>query len=121
MNKKEEFLTKDEAISQGYSLCGVKGREFQHFHTISELNEEDFKENDYVLANKEEYTLGISAEDICDMVTDHVVDSNELSDDTNGVPDLLKSNVPWEEIAEKINTVLSGHKYYFLTDINLVP
>jgi hypothetical protein len=121
MKTKEEFLTIEEAVSQGYSLCGVKGKEFQHFHTISELNEEDFEECDFVLASKEEYTLGISADDLCDMVTDHVVDSNELADDTNGVPDLLKSSVPWEEISQKINSVLVEHKYYFLTEINLVP
>jgi len=121
MIKKQEFLTQSEAIAQGYSLCGVKDKEFQHLHTISELNEVDFDTDNYVVADKEPTHLSIDGESICDMIIDSVMGSSDFDDDTDSIPDAIKEAVDWDEISEKINTALQARPYYYLTKINLIP
>jgi hypothetical protein len=121
MTQKQEFLTQSEAIAQGYSLCGIKDREFQHLSNIAELNQVDFEDNDYLVADKEPTHLGIDGESICDMVIDSVMDSSDFDDDTDSIPDAIKGALDWDEFAEKINTALQKRPYYYLTKINLLP
>lgn len=121
MTEKQEFLTQSEAIEQGYRSCGIKDKEFQHLHEISELTAEDFLLHDYLVADKNPVSPGIDGGSIKDMVTDYIMDNNEFDDDTNTIPQAIIKAVNWDEIAEKVNSEIQKHPYYYLTKINLVP
>lgn len=118
-----EQLTVKEAIEQGYTHFGREGEDFQHLYQLDSVDAryiggDDYK---YVVADKKAHYLSIDADSIWDMVQDSIMGSSEFSDDTDSIPDSLKAEVPWEEYATKINSVLQGHPYWYLTDIKLVP
>lgn len=118
-----EQLTVKEALEQGYTHFGRSGEDFQHLMQLEsvDVNGIDDDGYNYVLANPKAHHLSIDADSIWDMVQDSIMGSSEFSDDTDSIPDALKTEVPWEEYAKKINSVLQGHPYWYLTDIKLVP
>lgn len=117
-----EKMTKSEAIKKGYTRYGIEGRDFQSLNDIADMTDEDFNDprGKLVLAGTEENHVSIDADSLRDMVTDNLMDNNEFMDDTDEIPNLLKSEINWDEMAEKINAVCKKRPYWFLTDIELV-
>lgn len=121
-------LTVKEAIEQGYTHWGYDSGEFQRLGRLEDFSNSDFKDainygyGDCVLAEKQPWYLNISAGDMRDMISDHVMaQDNYKDDDYNIIPDALKEVEGWDAFAAKINAKLREHPYWNLTHIKLLP
>lgn len=116
-------LTVSQAIAQGYTLYGYADRDYQSLYNLADIQPQDFEyaPQSLVLAGSEPQYMSIDGESIWDFVQDSVLANSEICDDTDDIAALLKSEIDWEEIAQKINTALQKKPYYFLTQIKLVP
>lgn len=117
-----EQMTKSEALKAGYTMYGVDGQEFQHMNNIADMTDEDFNDprGNLLVCDNEAHYASIDGDTIYDMVQDSIMGNSEFHDDTDEIPDMLKAEINWDEIAEKVNAVCKKRPYYFLTKIQLV-
>lgn len=117
-----ETMTKSEALKAGYTMYGIDGREFQCMNNIADMTDEDFNDptGELLICDSEAHYETIDGDSIYEMVNDHIQGSSEFQDDTDEIPNLLKTEIDWEDIAEKINEACKKRPYYFLTNIRLV-
>lgn len=124
-NNQPQQLNVKEAIEQGYTHYGAQIDDFQHLFKLEEINHADFDEADprhpLVLAEKTPHFFGVSKESLVEMISDDIINSDDYADDTNAIPDDLAEQPFWDEFADKINSVLKSHPYWFLTQIKLIP
>lgn len=120
-----QTLTVKEAIEQGYTHWGMQIDDFQHLYKLEKISQADFDDANpkypIVLAEKEPHYMGMSAESLMEVVIDQIMSSEEFGDDTDTVPDALSEMKGWDEFADRINEVLKGHPYWYLTQIRLIP
>ncbi len=114
-------ITKEEALKQGYTLCGKPNEDYQHLILIQDLNEIDL-DGSLVVADKESYyTPSIDTEDLADLIAEHLESQHgsETRDDTEEVYRIVKS-LDFSKASEMINESLKDKQYYMLTKIKLV-
>ncbi len=116
-------MTISEAIKEGYTHYG---RADNGFVRIQELND-DIPTTDFnhklVLAEKQSFSPSVAdnflRELIAVQVYDHVGDSTGDDDPSFAYDEVYA--LDWSQMTAKINDILSSHKYYKLTNIQLVP
>lgn len=118
-----KIITVKEAIEQGYIYFAQGKGEFQHLHSIEDINKCDFEYGPLFVAEKDSYyTPNISPEEIAETLADIVSAQNgdETGDDTDDVYDIVK-RLDFTAAANLVNEALKNKKYYKLTDIQLIP
>ena len=116
-------LTVKEALEQGYTLAGRSDEHgYQCLYSIDAMIEDDFKDDHFVLAEKDGNSPTVDADSIAEMIINDIkCDELCFNDDTNEIDNIVKEAVDFKELAEKINVALESHKYYRLTKIKLLP
>ena len=117
-------LTVKEAIELGYSKCGQKTNDWQSLIDLEDIKDFDSKETTFYLADPKENNPCTSAEDIKELLVDHIHinHSDETGDDTDDVYDILNAIdlKEFEPLAELLNKALEAKKFYWLTDIKVI-
>lgn len=124
MESENKKLTINEALEQGYSLCGWSEKEWQSLINIEDLSEDDFEYGSgvMVVASKQENVFTIDSETLNEIVADYIYDNytQECADDTDEIYDLVKE-IDFTEIVNTINEKISIKKWWTLTNIELIP
>lgn len=124
MNKSAKTLALSAAISEGYEFCVEAGGDrFQRITSLLDLLQEWPKDKSYVLVEKEPYTIGISPEEIAELVADHAyvnVGDETGDDDLDDLYNEVKA-LDYSVIAACVNDVMLKKKYYRGTNILVVP
>ena|SRR3990167_4950571 len=113
-------LTKQEALKEGYTLCGYSGEEYQTLIKIADVNEEDFKIGEICIAEKEGEHPVTDAKTIREMIAD-IMESqwgNDTGDDTEDVYNAIMK-LDFTATANLINDALKDKTSYELTAIIL--
>jgi len=116
-------LTIKEALEQGYIKCGYDEREWQSLMDIEDLSPDDFNnDKKIILADKESQSTLVDSEYLKDLLADNIssMHQDEIGDDTDSVYDSIKA-IEFESTAVIINNTLSVHRYWNLTEIELIP
>lgn len=116
-----ETLTKEEAIKEGYTLCGFDKVDYQSLMPITDLSDAEISERKILLADKDSMSPKISADSIKEMLAEAIESDwgNDTGDDTEEVYRAV-TKLDFEPIAKIINEALSVIKSYRLTKIQLV-
>lgn len=120
MEQKNEQLTIQEAIEQGYKYAGVQDGYWSSVKKLEKLTKDDFESYPVFLAEKEGYAFTIDAKKIEELVTDYLADQDEVHDEDCILCELA-SQADYETLAADINTRLSTKRWYDLTNIQLLP
>ncbi len=115
-------LTKEEALKEGYTLCGYPDRDYQHLLSISDTDESDFKIGELCLAEKDGTSPSTDEKDIKEMIAD-MMESNwgdDTGDDTEEVYKTIMT-LDFSQTANMINDALKDKINYKLTSIILKP
>lgn len=113
-------LNVKQALKQGYTQAVQKGVDWGHLEDIVELNEVDFKNNEWVLVDKEDRHFVIDADTIKDFVLDHIYDmEDQIGCDTGQFRDTLK-DFDFESLAAPLNEKLKGYGYRQSVGIELI-
>ena len=122
MKKEIKTLTVKEAIKQGYTKYGISGEDWQ---IAEDLHDDVFDEvedvDGIVLFEKHYSNPSVTNSQISDILSDIIGtnDSEETGRDDDQVYDAIK-NIDYTEIVNTINKELEKHKYWMLTDIQLI-
>ena len=114
-------LTVEQAIAEGFEYAGHKDVGWQNYVEISDMHEQDLKDDSYYLVSKEKDHPSISAEMIKDLITDDVDCRfcDETGCDDSTVSDALH-DVDFSAIAKEVNEALSVIWSSKITDIQLI-
>lgn len=113
-----EQLTVKEAIEQGYLYYFDEGMDNC---CPLDLNE-TLEPGERFLFDKEPQHPGTSAQNLFELVSEHIRDNTEFYDEDDQTIDAVKdAGVNWEELADKINAALQSVSYYEPTKIKLIP
>jgi len=109
-----------QAIEEGYEYCMAVGNEGILIHLTDALLEPgEYANNQLLLCEKEPRFHSIDAEDIENLLVEHLDNQEEFYSDesfaeaTKGCDDLIK------QLAEKMNENLGNRPFYFTTKIYL--
>lgn len=118
----ETQLTRQQAIDEGFTKCGYYGMDWQTTMELEDLTDDELLERKVCLFNKESTAPYISAEQILNLICDHVSERHydDTHDDSNEVSNRIKE-LNFEATAEMVNNALSSCQTYTLTDIQLIP
>ena len=113
-------MTKDEALKEGYTLCGFDKVDYQSLMNIADLSDTEISERKILLADKESMSPKISAESIKELLAETIESDwgNDTGDDTEEVYKTV-TKLDFESTAKMINDALSKVKCYKLTKIEL--
>jgi hypothetical protein len=113
-------MTKEEALKEGYTLCGYPEREYQTLIKIADADEEDFKLGELCIAEKEGMKPTADAEGIREMIADMMESNwgNDTGDDTEEVYNTIMK-LDFTATANLINDALKDKTSYTLTTIVL--
>jgi len=117
-------LTVKEALEQGYTKCAFANTDPIILMSIEKLHPDDWKKADQyrgiLLAEKESYPFTISAEKIKELVSDYLVNQDEVYDEDAELAELA-DEADYETIAADINQRMSKKRWWNMTDILLAP
>lgn len=125
MTPKEQTLTLQEAISQGYThyCLGHPQEGYQTTHTLSGITQADVDENTLYLAGKNTFApSGISHDELKEMIAEHiwVNHQDDTGDDTDTIYDAIKE-IDFSDVVKRIDEKLSEHKTFrWITNIRLI-
>lgn len=113
-------ITKENALKEGFTLCGFEKLDYQSLMNIADLSESEIGERKLFLADKESDSPSISAESIREMLAETIESDwgNDTSDDTEEVYKTIMK-LDFQETAKMVNDALSKIKCYKLTNIQL--
>lgn len=110
-------LTVKEALAQGYTYCCLYQDE--GYYPIKDV---EFLRNDtFVLASKEPKPYTISDTLIHELVDDFFNNQEDVYDEDGNMIALIAEKVDFTAITEQINEAISSVKYYYPTEIQLIP
>lgn len=114
-------LTIKQAIDQGYTRFGIAHQRFQRIQNLG-IDKPDFNRW-IVLFSKEPMDIQIEEDFIKDLLADalydHVGDITGDDDPQYAYDGVMK--IDCLSVVNQINKILEGHKYYTLTDTQLIP
>lgn len=116
-----ETITKEEAIKQGYWLCGnSKNTDWQHLLPIEDLTDEEIAKGELVLADTKSESPTTDADWIKELIADAMESNwgNDTGDDTEQVFNAI-DKLDFTQTAEMVNKALENIKSYKLTDIKI--
>lgn len=115
-----DTMTKEEALSKGYSLCGFDKLDYQSLMNIADLSDDEIKERKFLIADKDSITPSISADSIKELLSETIESDwgNDTGDDTEEVYKTIQK-LDFSETAKMINEALTKIKCYKLTKIEL--
>lgn len=116
-----EKLTVKEALEQGYTYYGYKDLDEQSIKKLDRPYGIDFEKGVAVLAEKGSSTYSIAGGTIRELVSDHILAQDEFSDEDAELCDLADKATLYDALADEINSLMSTKKFWFLTDIELIP
>lgn len=118
------FLTRQQAIEQGYTCVGKFDLQWQNQTQIEELDDEDLKVNIWLLFDTETQHLGINPDLVKDSVMDLIWEAeSDIGCDTDMGKDAVE-DFDWSkltEVIDAINEALKSATYRSLTKIRLIP
>lgn len=113
-------MTKEQALKEGYTLCGYPEREYQVLIKIADADEDDFKRGELCVAEKEGMKPVANAETIRELIADMMESNwgNDTGDDTEEVYNTI-IKLDFSATANLINDALKDKTSYTLTSIVL--
>lgn len=117
-----QVMTKEDALKQGYTLCGFDDTEWQCLMNIADLSDSEITESKIFIADKDSISPKISADSIKEILAENIESDwgNDTGDDTEQVYKTVNS-LDFEPTAKIINDALSKIKSYRITKIQLIP
>lgn len=125
MDQKQEQLTIEQAINQGYTHYFHEGDGFQATKILSRGIDDNEWSRGLELVSQESYNpSGIDAESLIELIADHIEDrhADDTGDDTTQVYEALMTIDPiaCQSLIDVIEQKLSGLHYYRSSGIKLV-
>lgn len=108
-------LTVDQAIAEGYIFCSEDNSDGE----LIKIKECPFAGN-YSIVDKISRPFQISDDCIAGLLDDYLCDQDEVADETGKLNDTAAA-ANFKPLTDEINTLLEKHKYYWPTDIKLIP
>lgn len=115
-------LTPKEALEQGYLYFVFNKDGYQGLKDIADITEDDFLRDDIRVVQKEPYhPTGLTSKRIAERLADEIEEQHvvESGDDTQQVFNAI-TEMDFNDVAARIDEVLSKFKYYKATNIQLV-
>lgn len=114
-------LTRKEALTEGFTKCGRPQQDWQSIQNIEDLNDEDFVDTKWVLADKVENHPCISDDYLKDLLSDQIGErhADETGCDTDDVYDIVRA-IDFKPFTKVINEALSSYSYSWMTEIELL-
>lgn len=125
MKPKEQTLTLQEAISQGYThFCfGHPSDGYQTIDRLSEITQLDIDQGVLYLADKNTFApSGISHVELKEMIAEHIWINHQdnTGDDTDTIYDAIKE-IDFSDVVERIDKKLNEHNTFrWITNIRLI-
>lgn len=118
-----EKLTIKQALEQGYEYCAYNVQDWGTVINLKDLMLEDFEdERGYVLCDKQPTNYTVSADDIENMITEHIDCQDEFNDEDGELSGIALKDCDdlIKQISDKINSNLSAKNFWFATKIELI-
>lgn len=113
-------LTKEQALDEGYTLCGFADKDYQSLMNIVDMTSDEINNAKLVIADKEPIRPSITAETIKEMIAETMESDwgNDTLDDTEEVYKRI-NKLDFTETANMVNKSVENVICYRLTKIQL--
>ena len=115
-------ISRQQALEDGFTLCGFDGVEYQTLMKIKEVAPENLCSGVIRIADKEAMNPNITSETLAELIADSISSTwcEDTGDDTDEVYNQIMA-MDFTEMAKNINDKLKLRAYYSLTNLRLIP
>lgn len=115
-------LTKQQAIEQGYKMCGFDNDGWQSLQSISDFDFNNIRGSKVLIASKDAIHPSIGEDELRDLLIDYITDnwvSQSGDDDPEEIAAII-NKFSFDGLTDRLNEQLNSKSAFMLTDIELV-